>query len=58
MPIVADEHDNPVLWNLIFAARGSDVNMVFVDGECLVEQEKTVNVSEEDVLDLSMHQTH
>lgn len=57
MPIVANEQDNAVLWNLVFAARGSDVNSVFVDGECLVEQGKTVNVSEKDVLELAMRQT-
>lgn len=58
MPIVINEQDHAVLWNLIFAARGSDVDTVFVDGECLVEHGKMIRVSEQDILDLAMRQTH
>ncbi len=57
MPIISSEEENPVLWNLIFAARGSDVSSVFVNGECLVEQGRLVNISENDVMDLAMRQT-
>lgn len=57
MPIITDE-DNPVLWNLIFSAKGSDVNKVFVKGELVVDNGKLVRISDQDVLEQAMHQTH
>lgn len=57
MPLVTEE-ENPLLWNLVFAARGSDVDTVFVDGECIMEKRKLLRVSEQSVLELAMRQTH
>lgn len=57
MPIIT-EGENPVLWNLIFAAKGSDVNRVFVNGELVVENGKLVKISDQSVLDTAMHQTN
>lgn len=56
MPIVTED-ENPVLWNLVFAARGSDVHSVFVNGECLIEGGKLTRISEQKVLELAMRQT-
>jgi 5-methylthioadenosine/S-adenosylhomocysteine deaminase len=57
LPIITDQ-ENPVLWNLIFAAKGSDVNSVFVKGELIVENGRLVKISETSVLELAMKQTH
>ncbi len=57
MPIVTEE-ENPLLWNLVFAACGSDVDKVFVEGECLVDKGKLVRISENTLLELAMRQTH
>lgn len=57
LPIVTDQ-ENPVLWNLIFATKGSDVNSVFVKGELIVENGHLVKISERSVLELAMKQTH
>ena len=56
MPIITN-HENPVLWNLIFAAKGSDVNRVYVSGELLVENGKLSKTSDQSVLECAMHQT-
>ena len=45
MPIVTDD-ENPVLWNLVYAAKGSDVDRVFVHGELLVEKGRLVKISD------------
>ena len=58
MPMITDSQENPILWNLVFAARGSDVDTVFIDGECIVEKGKAVRVSDDEVLSLAMKQTH
>lgn len=58
MPIIANETDNCVLWNLVFAARGSDVHSVFVDGDLIVDNRKSTRVDEAKVLDHVMKQTH
>ncbi|MBS0625463.1 MAG: amidohydrolase [Verrucomicrobia bacterium] len=55
MPICDEE---PILWNLIYSASGSDIDRVFVDGKCLVDQGRLASVSEEEVLQLATQQTH
>jgi 5-methylthioadenosine/S-adenosylhomocysteine deaminase len=57
MPIIIDGKENPVLWNLIFAARGSDVHSVFINGECIIDAKQPTRISEKDVLHLAMNQT-
>jgi 5-methylthioadenosine/S-adenosylhomocysteine deaminase len=56
MPIVVDD-ENPILWNLVFAARGSDVHSVFINGECIIDAGRPTRISEQEVLNLAMTQT-
>ncbi len=56
-PIVTDG-ENPALWNLVFAAKGSDVNRVFVRGELIVENGHLVKIGESSLLEMTQKQTH
>jgi 5-methylthioadenosine/S-adenosylhomocysteine deaminase len=57
MPLVWDGADTNVLWNLVYAARGSNVNTVFVDGEMVVQSGRSTRVSEAHVLEQIQLQT-
>ncbi len=49
MPIVWDNEDSNVLWNLVYAARASNVHTVFVDGVMVVQNGRSTQVNESDV---------
>jgi len=51
MPLVEAEGHDPVLWNLVFAGRASDVRDVWVQGEQLLAQGKLVRAKEADLLE-------
>jgi 5-methylthioadenosine/S-adenosylhomocysteine deaminase len=57
MPLVWDGNDTNVMWNLVYAARGSNVNTVFVDGEMVVQSGRSTRVSEAHVLEQIQLQT-
>jgi 5-methylthioadenosine/S-adenosylhomocysteine deaminase len=57
MPLVWDGDDTNILWNLIYAARGSNVNTVFVDGVMVVQAGRSTHVSEAEVLERVQAQT-
>jgi 5-methylthioadenosine/S-adenosylhomocysteine deaminase len=57
MPTLIDNDENPILWNLAFAARGSDVHSVFINGECILNARLPTRISEDNVLSLAMSQT-
>jgi len=57
LPIVVAEDHDPVLWNLVFAARASDVTNVWIQGELLVDQGKLTRLDEGDLLDTIHRQT-
>ena len=45
-----DDTDTNLIWNLVFASRGSDVDTVMVQGEILVEKGRTTRVSENEII--------
>jgi 5-methylthioadenosine/S-adenosylhomocysteine deaminase len=57
MPIVFEPDDNNVIWNLVYAAKGSNVHTVFVDGEMLIQAGQSTRVSEAKVLEEVQKQT-
>ncbi|MCL6434476.1 MAG: amidohydrolase [Leptolyngbyaceae cyanobacterium HOT.MB2.61] len=57
MPLVWDNNDTNVLWNLVYAARGSNVHTVFVDGEMVVQAGRSTRVNEAEVLEAIQGQT-
>lgn len=57
MPIVWDDNDTNVLWNLVYSARGSNVHTVFVDGEMVVQAGRSTRVNEPEVLEAIQSQT-
>jgi 5-methylthioadenosine/S-adenosylhomocysteine deaminase len=57
MPIVWDDNDTNVLWNLIYAARGSNVHTVFVDGEMLIQAGRSTKINEFEALEAIQKQT-
>jgi 5-methylthioadenosine/S-adenosylhomocysteine deaminase len=57
MPIVWDDGDPNVLWNLVYAARASNVNTVFVDGVMVIQNGRSTQVNELDMLTAIQTQT-
>jgi 5-methylthioadenosine/S-adenosylhomocysteine deaminase len=57
MPLIWDNNDTNVLWNLVYAARGSNVHTVFVDGEMVVQAGRSTRVSESEILEAVQQQT-
>ncbi len=57
MPLVWDNNDTNVLWNLVYAARGSNVHTVFIDGEMVVQAGRSTRVNEAEVLEAIQGQT-
>ena len=57
MPIADDDEHDPVIWNLVYAARASDVRDVWVDGRHVIHEGKSMRVNEEDVLIQAHRQT-
>lgn len=57
MPLVWDDNDTNILWNLVYAARGSNVHTVFVDGEMVVQAGRSTRVNEAEVLEAIQAQT-
>ncbi|WP_421655044.1 amidohydrolase family protein [Leptothermofonsia sp. ETS-13] len=57
MPLVWDNNDTNVLWNLVYAAHGSNVHTVFVDGEMVVQAGRSTRVNEAEVLEAIQGQT-
>ena len=50
MPIAQSEGHDPILWNLVFAARSSDVRDVWVDGEPCVSEGRICGLDESEAL--------
>jgi 5-methylthioadenosine/S-adenosylhomocysteine deaminase len=57
LPIATSEGHNPVLWNLVFAARASDVRDVWVQGRQRVSNGQCLSIDERDVLTDAHRQT-
>lgn len=57
LPIASSEGHDPVLWNLVFAARASDVRDVWVGGNAVVQQRALTQVDEYALLEEIHHQT-
>jgi len=57
MPIAAAEGHEPVLWNLVYAARASDVRSVFVAGREVVAGGRALGVDEDVLLERVHRQT-
>lgn len=56
-PIVANDKDNCVLWNLVFAANGADVHSVIIDGDFVIDDGKFIHVTVNDALKAAAMQT-
>lgn len=57
MPLASAEGHDPVLWNLVYAARASDVRSVFVAGREVVDNGRVLGVDEDSVLERVHRQT-
>jgi len=57
LPIATSEGHDPVLWNLVFAGRASDVRDVWVQGRQLVERGRCITVDEETIMEAVHRQT-
>lgn len=57
LPIEPDEDHDPVIWNLIYAARASDVTNVWIDGRQVVKSGKSTLIDEDDVMEKTHSQT-
>jgi 5-methylthioadenosine/S-adenosylhomocysteine deaminase len=57
MPLIWDDNDTNILWNLVYAARGSNVHTVFVDGEMVLQAGRSTRVNEAEVLEAIQAQT-
>ncbi|MEM0952687.1 MAG: amidohydrolase [Pseudomonadota bacterium] len=57
MPVAKSQRHDPVLWNLVFAARASDVTDVWVQGHQRVKQRKLTGLNEADALQEVHEQT-
>lgn len=49
-PVFWNEEETNLLWNLVFSAKGENVDTVMVQGEILVRQGKSTKVSETEVM--------
>lgn len=56
-PLTPSEGHHPVLWNLIYAARSTDVNHVWVDGRLVVKDGKSTLLNEEEALQMIHNKT-
>lgn len=57
MPIVWEDGDTNILWNLVYAAKGSNVHTVFVDGEMVIQAGRSTRVEESIILESVQRQT-
>jgi 5-methylthioadenosine/S-adenosylhomocysteine deaminase len=57
MPIVWEDGDTNILWNLVYAAKGSNVHTVFVDGEMVIQAGCSTRVEESIILESVQRQT-
>jgi len=57
MPVATAEGHEPVLWNLVYAARASDVRSVFVAGREVVRNGSATGIDEDHVLEQVHRQT-
>jgi 5-methylthioadenosine/S-adenosylhomocysteine deaminase len=57
MPLVWEDGDTNILWNLVFAAKGSNVHTVFVDGEMVIQGGHSTRVEEPTILESVQRQT-
>jgi 5-methylthioadenosine/S-adenosylhomocysteine deaminase len=57
MPLVWEDGDTNILWNLVYAARASNVHTVFVDGEIVVQAGRSTRVEEAAILEAIQAQT-
>jgi hypothetical protein len=57
LPIAMAEGHDPVLWNIVFAARASDVRDVWVQGEQLIQQGHYTRIEEAQMLEAIHRQT-
>ncbi|BBI30844.1 amidohydrolase family protein [Cohnella abietis] len=55
-PVFWDEDETNLLWNLVFAAKGENVDTVMVQGEVLLRQGKSTKVSESEVMIMAQRQ--
>lgn len=51
LPIAPSSDHDPVIWNLVYSGRASDVVDVWVDGRQVIHNGKSVLVAESDILD-------
>jgi 5-methylthioadenosine/S-adenosylhomocysteine deaminase len=57
MPLIWDEEDTNILWNLVYAAKGANVHTVFVDGEMVIQGGQSTRVEESLILESIQRQT-
>jgi 5-methylthioadenosine/S-adenosylhomocysteine deaminase len=57
LPIIDSEGHDPVLWNLVFAARASDVQDVWVGGKPCVQNHQLCKIDESELLTAISQQT-
>lgn len=57
MPVAASTDHDPILWNLVYAARASDVRDVWVAGQQVIAQGKSTFISEKEILERVHQQT-
>ncbi len=57
MPLVWDQDDTNIVWNLVYAAKGSNVHTVFVDGEMVIQAGSSTRVQEGMILGTVQTQT-
>ena len=57
MPLARSEGHDPVLWNLVFAGRASDVKDVWVQGKQLVSQGRCITIDESAIMEAVHRQT-
>ena len=56
-PIVSDSEHDPLLWNLVFAARASDVVDVWIDGDQVLKDKMSKQINEAQLLSQVCEQT-
>jgi 5-methylthioadenosine/S-adenosylhomocysteine deaminase len=57
MPFIDDGDHDPLIWNLVYAARASDVRDVWVDGRPVIQGGRSVRVDEAQALADALAQT-
>ena len=56
LPILPTPDHDPVLWNLVYAGRASDVKDVWVNGRHVIHKGKSTMIDEDDLLEKTQHQ--